>query len=199
MPNNRGMRVLQYECDRIEALNLSDINEIRWLEEMKDLYSDDVHASVIRAHESSIENRSKKLMTYRAKLEEFLISNSPNDPADSCDLLEFLYQEFLRGCLPYLLRSIENTYYNHYNSLLSNGTVLFSYTAKKVAIHYLYHHAVGSIVQEYLLDKQIQELQSLPRNLTDSILVIQDKYNYYRDRLSHCIEIGNKIRELQRT
>lgn len=199
MPNYRGIDVLQYECDRMDAFNAIDNNKLICLEDQKDLYPADVYASLTGTYKSFIKDRSEKLAWYKSKLAVFLQANTPEESTLSYDPLEFLYQEFLQNYLSYLLRCVENAYRNHYDSILSNSVVFSARAAKKVAIHNLHHHTVGNIVQKFLREKQIQELRELPQGISDAISAIQSKYEYFEDRLGHCVEIGDKIRELQKS
>ena len=196
MPQYRGINVLQYECDRIEADIASEKEKLDFLDKNQELYSNDVRSSLIETYGAIIESQSLLLSKYKSQLDAFLKSDDRESVSIDYDPLEFLYQEFLAKHLPYIKKRIKIAYDNHYNSILSDSVVLFTRTAKKIALHSLYHHAVGSIIKELLLEKQIHELQSLPRGLNNPESAIQQKYAYFEDRLQHCLEIGKFLKDL---
>lgn len=199
MPNYRGLNVLKYECDLIEAFNKQDEAEILLLNETQDLYKDkDIRANLIKTYQSCIYGRSDKLSLYRSKYEEYSQLHDYKDPDISHAPLEFLYQQFLHDNLLILLRCIENSYRNYYNALLSNGITHLSLTTRKVATHHMYYSSIGHIVTEHLLEKEIQELRKLPKHLKEYASEIQDKYEYFKDRIVCCPEIGALLRELSK-
>lgn len=197
MPQYRGINVLQYECDRIEAYIASEKEEIRWIEDAQELYADGVRSSLIETHKSLISEQIPQLNEYKNKLDFFVESNDRDSSCVSDDPLEFLYQRFLQQCLPYFTKRIEAAYNNHYNSIISSDIVLFARTAKKIAIHNLHHYAIGYIIKEFLLEKQLQELRTLPKGLKSPECAVQQKYEYYEDRLQHCQEIGKLLNDLR--
>ena len=198
MPNFRGINVLQYECDRLAACAEEQEEEISLLHELKDLYSESVFQSLVETHTVLAAHYRSELEKFQKAADEFINKHDSSEADISYEPLEFIYQIFCSRNLPYLLKQIEITFSNRKDSLLSNGVVHFSIVAKKVALHELYCFLVDSIVSELLLNEEIKELRELPRQLQNGPSAIQAKYEYFKDRLQHCLEIGNKLRELSK-
>lgn len=186
MPNYRGLDVLQYECDILILENKEDEISISMLEDATYLSAED-KKNMVERYQLWIAERSKRIDTYMN-----IISDCSTDP------LEYLYQEFLRSNLELILRRIENFFNNYKDALMEDNIIHFSSSAKKVAVHSLNHHAVGYLLQNYLLEKQIKELESPLASSAKHQSAIRNKYEYFSDRLECCLEIGNKIRELSK-
>lgn len=203
MPNYRGLNVLRYECRLLDALNIADKEEIALLEDESFFPQRESAQAHIDLINSFMASRKERQARYNSAFEEFNKLYVPTDDAISWDPLEFLYQENLPHYLPYLLREIEKRYDMRCDTLMSNGIVSLRRSAAKIATFDLYHNLVGSIIHEYLINEQLRELYELPATLRNSfynsaVQAIQEKYNYFADRLQNCVEIGNKIRELSR-
>lgn len=197
MPNFRGLDVLQYECDILKLKNIDDEIQISLFKDASYLTQSD-QERIVELYQSSIKERNAKLEAYQNMISYYSKDNDSTSSRISYDPLEYLYQEFLSCNLKIILRKVDTFFKNYQEALLQDSIIHFSSSAKKVATHSLHHHAVGDIVHEYLLEKQIKELESPWVTTEKSKNAVRNKYEYFSDRLECCIEIGNKIRELSR-
>lgn len=200
-----GVGALEYECCVLEALNNRDRNDILLRKELS-LSSPDAIADLESTINSTIEDRESKIAKYKEKIDELLLDHDPQSNLLSSDALEFLYQEYIENELRFILKEISDFYDNNVSYLLSNEVTYFTRSARKIAKHNLYSYAVGYIVHHHLATSKAKQLDQAISLLSSKFItefhadhierVISQKYDYFADRLVHCIEIGNMIRSL---
>ena len=192
------LSALEYECTLLREFIKEQERECEMLEVCRDLYDPDIFSSVQSSLQSIIESFKEKLVPLEIKLQEFRNSNTADDKYYDDEPLEYLYQIFLTENLHAILRKIEIVYENTVRELLDTSHVLTKRKASKITSHIMRSSMLGYLVSEYIMRMQIQEMASLPCYIRDSSHAIDEKYRYFMDRISCCLEIGNKLRDLER-
>ena len=197
MPKYR-LSAFEYECTLLHELIKEQERECKRLDVCQDLYSPDIFDSLKSTGLSLIESYSEKLKPLEDKLQEFRSTYTPNETYWDDTPLEYLYQNFLSKHLNAILRKVEIVYENTVNEILNISEFITKRKAKQIASHLMRTTILGYTVEKYITHEHLKELESLPRNIQDASYAIAEKYRYFMDRIQCCLEIGNKLIELEK-
>lgn len=177
MYRQNGLDILEFECEILSS----------------QIKKDTARSSM------SIHDLKNKFDHYSSHLRRLSAEHDPYASCASDDALELLYEDFLKRNIDSILQRIERYYENEIRNLLDTETVHFTFFAKKIAYHNLYHHGVSQIVSDRFRIAATNEIRSIPHEklIPKALPLIERKYAYFSDRIICCLEIGNKLRALK--
>lgn len=190
-----GLDVLEYERDLIKSkiseyeMTIFEIPEWSW-------YTDLEKKENIQMYESFIEREQSKLNELNAVIDKYYHGFYSESSYSSSEPLQEYYQKQLESLIYRFKKDIEKYYDQLFNTFMSSGHISITYFAKTHAKEATLYYGIKSIVTEYLLDKQIFEINCLSKPKKEQLKAIDHKYDFFKEYLIDCFTLIQTVKSL---